>query len=116
MPFFDQPAWPHHCGNPIAAEGERELDPTDDEARQGISRVGVTLARCRQSRHASGEPCRVRWVFTRHRYSGGWGPVHRVRDSAQIAGYIQRLKIARESDWVWGWHEETYAKTKRTVR
>ena len=108
MQFFDQPKWPQHCGHDIAIHPstERVIQPSAHEAMDGVDALGVTIGYCRQTKQSNGEPCRVRFVYTRHLYPGGWGPIHRIRDGALIAGLISRLKQAKEIDWVLGSSDE----------
>lgn len=110
MPFFDMPAHPLHHGQAIAMVAERVIKPTADEEAQGIEAVGISKGWCRE------QQCRQRFFYIRNLYPGGWGPVNRMRDSQKIAQVVKRLKEAIESDWVYSWHRETYAKVKYTVR
>lgn len=106
MPFFDA----LHHGIPVVLQKERIIAPSADDICETIDAVGITTGYC-------GHPeCRVRVYYRRNLYAGGWGPVSRVRLSEKLADLRRRLKLARESDWVWGHHPETGTKVKVMVR
>ena len=44
----------------------------------------------------------------------GVGQVNRIKKG--LSTIAKRLQQAKESDWVWGYDRETYAKVKRPVR
>lgn len=109
MLFFGMP-WPMHHTQPLNMADERVIEPTIEEMKDGVEAVGVTEGWCLDA------DCRRRFLFNRYRYVGGWGPIHRMRDSKAIAAMRARLKQARESDWVWATHHEYGTLIKVTVR
>lgn len=116
MPFFDLPAVPLHHGQPVAYKPERVIKPTAEEARDTVEKTGITVAWCR-ALTLSGEQCRERLYFIRFLYSGGWGPIHRVRNAQQITEIRKRLKEPIESDWVMSsLTEYPYTQTRAMVR
>ena len=92
-----------HCGN-ILSPKERELKPTPLEEAHGIERVTVREYYCQ------GNACRKRLFY----WDKGQG-FARVRQHER-SGLLRRLRLPRESDWVWGFDPETYAKKKVMVR
>lgn len=90
--------------------------PTRQEESENIDGVGITIGFCRQVKPCTGERCGKRYLFTRNHYPGGWGPVHQPRDASVIAAYRRRLREAKNSDWVWGWHKVHFGKIKVGVR
>ena len=100
-----------HHGQPLLLTEERLLKPTIKEMTEGVNELGVTLGWCQK------KGCCQRFLYVRNRYKGGWGPLSRIRGNELISIMVRRLKMAKESDWVWGSaRDETYRKMKVKVQ
>ena len=98
-----------HHGLELRVDSERIIQPDKEEASVNIEAVSITVGHC------VNQDCRKHFYFVRYRYPGGWGPVSRLQNARNVNDLKQRLKQARESDWVWGCCPETGRKVKRMV-
>jgi hypothetical protein len=98
-----------HCGKILASPQERLLKPTPSEILLGIQEVKAQEYWC------SSPSCRKRLLYRQDVYQDRVTEWARIRPH-QSAAFIARLRLAKESDWVWSYHPETFAKVKRTVR
>jgi hypothetical protein len=99
------------------AEPEKVIEPNDRE--YGVLKVGVTRTRCTHSifneKTQKQETCKAITYWIRYQYKGGWGPIGKARQETN-ASWAKRIKEGRESQWVWGYDPETFAKKKVMVR
>lgn len=113
------PSWQVHHGQDlnITVKNIEHDTLTSEEKADGVLELQIALGWCsaQTGMADNGNRCRKDFVFTRHRYAGGWGPPHRVQDSKAKAQYRKRCALARESDWVWGYDPVTFQKVKRAV-
>jgi hypothetical protein len=107
--FFNETKWPKHHGIPVSVGNARTLQPTKEEESQGILAVEVAPVWCVHPQ------CRKRRLYYRFHFLGGVTPVNKAKPG-QVAELLTRLKLAKESDWVWGCDTETSIKIKRMVR
>lgn len=110
MPDWIPLAWLLHHGEYLNIRRARTVSPTAEEARGGVQELEIVLAYCVLP------DCKKDFVFTRHRYPGGWGPAHRVQDAAIKAQYRRRCKLAPEADIVQGSQDQhPYLQVKRVA-
>lgn len=96
-----------HCGQDMAVI-QRDIAPTAEEQSRGVLALRVSVCWCQS------DECRRKQVYTQELFSLGVGQVNRIKKG--LSTIAKRLQQAKESDWVWGYDRETYAKVKRPVR
>ena len=96
-----------HCGCDMHVD-ERHIAPTIDESTRGVKSLRVLVCWCQVAK------CRQRKYYAQELYEIGHSALSPVKKN--IAVLTRRLKQAKESDWVWGYDRETYAKVKRPVK
>lgn len=99
-----------HHGLPLILADERKILPTAQEAADGIESISVILGWCQHP------DCGERLVFIR--LNSDNTPHHGFkRLKSGIAPILKRLKLAVESDWVWGTSKDGHSrKVKVPVR
>lgn len=97
-----------HHGDVLVASIDREIKPTEEESAQGIVNVRALVYNCKHSE------CRKRFYYRQDIYEIGRGPVRKVKEN--VGAFAARLKLASESDWVWGFDKITFQKRKVWVR
>jgi hypothetical protein len=97
-----------HCGNLLSPVRERVIKATSDETCRGVIELLTQEYYCADTR------CRKRLFYKKEIYATGQSEWARVRPHQQ-AVFVKRLRMAKESDWVWGFSPITYGKIKVTV-
>lgn len=97
-----------HHGHLLSPQ-TRSLKPTPQEQARGVESVTSFEYWCPEA------SCRKRLFYRQDVTSAGPQEMRRIR-SHERAAFVARLRRAKDSDWVWGFHPETFAKVKRTVR
>lgn len=97
-----------HCGDILLPVRERVIKATPDEAARGVVDLSTREYYCTDGR------CRKRLFYKKENYATGHSEWARVRPH-QKAAFMKRLRMAKESDWVWGFSPITYGKIKVTV-
>lgn len=125
MPKITSDGTPLHCGLPVVIEFIREIEASHEEQDDGILETRVTVAHCahptcgkrlKDEEQSTIARSKVKLFYTEYRYPGGWGPIGKVTNGPKTTKLQARLKLARESDWVWGQHPEYLTPQKKWVR
>ena len=96
-----------HCGADMVVH-QRDITPIPNEVTRGVQTLRVFVCWCQAS------DCRRRQVYTQEFFPLGIGIVTRTKKQDE-GRLVKRLQQGKESDWVWGYHPETYTKVKRPV-
>ena len=98
-----------HCDRKMVV-CQRGIKPTVAELQRGVQWVDTCVYWC-----ANREcPGKYKIYYKRELFENGYTDWQRVKRS--ISAFVSRLRLAKDSDWVWGYHPETFAKVKRTVQ
>lgn len=85
-----------HHGLPLLMESTRRISPSDRESEQGVKEVIVIPGICAHPE------CRKRTAIVQYDYGTHLGIKNQLKNTAQIASIISRLKLAPPSDSVQG--------------
>lgn len=100
-----------HHGLPLVLDDERIILPTPTEAADGIEALSIIVGWCQHP------DCGKRFVYMRYKVDGSYGLFRRLKSGDSIKTIISRLKMAKESDWVWGHSNDGHGrKVKVPVR
>jgi hypothetical protein len=108
--FFRRNMQYHHCGIPLDVGVFRDLKPTAIEEAKGVIALRAETRWCKKP------DCRRKFYFTQEIYEKRTTELKKLKKPRHISAITKRLKTAKESDWVWSWHPETFQKVKRFVR
>ena len=97
-----------HCGDVLPCLSSRDLKPTAEEAKRGVTNVKSFEYCCTKNK------CNRKLYYKQEVFELGYGRIQRVKKN--IAAWVARLKLARPSDWVLGYCPKTYRQVRRLVQ